>query len=179
MTTHALRSAWLGLVMILVCATAHADSPFAHAPGISLDAGGALAINNDDRATDFDGNHPVASLQLGYRVRIGTEAFATAGLGLGGRSAIFATWGGGVRQRIRLGRLQPFVDLGVYDVAEDARLAPALGIGAGLDVEITDQLYAGASAGHYFSDDSDEIGGLDWSARAYIGTRLGAPSHAD
>lgn len=147
---------------------------FADEPGLTLDAGAAIGVNDDDMATDFGGTHSMVSLQLGYRLHTGTQPFVTAALGFGGHEATFASYGGGVRQRIQLGRFAPYVDAGLYEVGDETGLAPAFGVGAGLEVRLDRRFYAGASATRYFSDDSDEMGGLDWGGRLFVGTRLGA-----
>lgn len=162
------------ITLVLLTGTASAGSLFDHDPGLSLDAGGALGINSDDAATDYAGNHPIASLQVAYRMHTGTEAFLTAGLGLGGHEALFRTFGGGLRQRLKLGRLEPFVEAGVYEVGDEVGLEPALGVGAGIDARLSERFYGGVSAGHFFSNDTDEMGGLDWSGRIYLGMYLGA-----
>ena len=146
---------------------------FADDPGLTLDIGAGAGINDDDMATDFDGTHSIASLLLGYRFHTGTQAFATAGLGVGGHEAIFASYGAGLRQHVQLGRFEPFVDAGLYEVGDGQRLG-ALGLGVGVEARIDDRFYVGASANRFFSADDDEIGGLDWGGRLYVGTRLGA-----
>lgn len=141
-------------------------------PGFAVQVVGGRGYNTDDMATDFDGGHSIAAVEAAYRLRTGTELALTAGLGAGGHEAVFATWGAAVRQRLTLDRMEPFVTLGVYEVGDDVRLPPALGVGGGLDVRIERRLFAGIEALHYFSDDSDTIGGLDWSFTAHVGFRL-------
>lgn len=139
----------------------------------TLSFGGSLGINSDDQAADFVGTHPIVSVHGSYRFRTGTEPFVTGGLGSGGHEAVFAMWGAGVRQRLVLGRFEPYVELGLYEVGDDVRLSLAAGAGLGADVQLTERMFAGARGGHYFTADSDEIGGLDWYAGAYAGFRFG------
>ena len=141
-------------------------------PGFAIQVVGGRGFNTDDMATDFDGGHSIAAVEAAYRLRIGTELALTAGLGAGGHESVFATWGAAVRQRFTLERFEPFATLGVYEVGDDVRLPPALGIGAGFDVRFERRLFAGLEGLHYFSDDSNEIGGLDWSVTAHVGFRL-------
>ena len=49
----------------------------------------------------------------------------------------------------------------------------AFGVGAGVEVQLDRRFYAGASATRYFSDDSDEMGGLDWGGRLFVILNLG------
>jgi len=167
----------VGISLLLSASGAAAEvSPFSHESGLAIDAGGGVGVNSDDLATDYDGNHPIGSLQVGYRLHVGLEGFAMAGVGLGGHEATFGTWGVGLRQRIKLGRVEPFVEAGIYEIGDETSLPLALGVGAGVDVQVSPMIYTGASFGHFFSNDSDETGGLDWSGRGYVGVRLGAGS---
>jgi opacity protein-like surface antigen len=147
---------------------------FGHEPSLRFDAGAGLGLNSDDMATDFGGGHPMTSLELGYRFHTGTQPFVTAALGLGGHEAVFATYGAGVRQALQLGRLTPFVDLGIYKVGDETNLPAAFGWGVGIEALLGERVYVGASARYFASDDSDETGGLDWGGRLYLGARLGS-----
>ena len=167
------------LLLLLLTSSAAADdhrSPaarlFAHETSLSLDLGGGAAINNDDMAVDLGGSHSMASLQAAYRLKTGTAAFVMGGFVLGGHESMFPSYGAGLRQYFNLGRFEPFLDVGIYEVGDDVRLAPAVGFGAGVDVRLNDRFYTGASVTRFLSADSDELGGLDWLARIYIGARF-------
>ncbi len=125
-------------------------------------------INSDDDAEDFDGTHPEVALQVAYRFALGTEPFAILAPGLGGRSAFRLTYGAGVRQRLVLESVEPYVEGGFFWVGDDARASVAFAAGAGLDVRLGARWALGAGAGHYFSKDSDAIGALDWFVRGQV-----------
>lgn len=125
-------------------------------------------INSDDEAEDFEGTHPEVALQVAYRFALGTEPFVILAPGLGGRSAFRLTYGGGVRQRLLLARVEPYVEGGFFWVGDDARASVAIAAGAGFDVWLSSRWSLGAGAGHYFSKDDDDVGGLDWFVRGQL-----------
>jgi hypothetical protein len=45
----------------------------------------------------------------------------------------------------------------------------AVSLGGGIDVRIGPRVSVGLGGGHYFSEDSDRRGALDWFARSYLG----------
>jgi hypothetical protein len=164
----------VGVVLLVAPLVAFADGPLQQEPGVALAVGGAVGVNNDDMATDFEGTHAIVALQIGYRARFGTEGFATAGIGMGGHEAVFQTWGIGVRQRLRFDRVEPFLQLGIHEVGDETNVPLALGLGLGADVRLTRGWFAGASVDRFFSRDSDELGGLDWAVRLQFGIRFGS-----
>lgn len=125
-------------------------------------------INSDDQAVDFEGTHPQVALHASYRFSLGTEPFVIVAPGLGGQSAFLLTYGGGLRQRLVLESVEPYVEGGFFWVGDDARASVAFAAGAGLDVRIGARWAVGAGAGHYFSKDSDAIGALDWFVRGQV-----------
>lgn len=141
-------------------------------PGFAVQLATGRGYNTDEMATDLDGGHAMLAIEAAYRLRTGTELAVTAGFVLGGKESLFPTWGAAVRQRLTLDFVEPFVTLGVYEVGDDVRLAPALGVGGGVDVRINRRVFAGLEVLRYFTDDSDEIGGLDWSAIAHVRYRF-------
>jgi hypothetical protein len=169
--------------LLALASTASADSLesrtglFHDKPGLSLELGGGVGVNTDQMSTtddDFGDKHPMTSLLLGYRLHTGTQPFVTAAVGFGGRGVMYPSVGAGVRQGFQLGRFEPFIDAGVYQVSDEAPFMPAFGVGAGVETHLNDRFYLGASANHFFGGDNDDMAGLDWSGRLYVGTRLGA-----
>ncbi|HEY5927289.1 MAG TPA: hypothetical protein VIV11_36630 [Kofleriaceae bacterium] len=158
-------------VAFLLATTSAATADPGETP-LSLSLGGGVAVNNDDMADDFDGSHAMTSLAVGYRFRTHTEPFVTGGIGLGGHEAMFTTFGAGVRQHLALGAVEPHAQVGVYHVGDEAELGPTLGIGGGAQVRLANRFFAGADLDYYFSRDSDEVGGLEWTLRLSLGARL-------
>lgn len=157
--------------MLLSAATATAQerpSPFDLGAGVVLSGGATLGINSDDEATDFTGSHPYLTLQAGYRFSFGTEPFVAAGFGVGGHESLLVAYGGGLRQRVKLGRVEPYVEAGLSFVGDEADTPLALSVGAGLDLRLGPRLSAGIGGGHHFSADGDDRGALDWYARGYL-----------
>lgn len=155
-----------GLLASLLLPLSAAASPVRS--GLGLGLGPTAGINNDDDAEDFEGTHPEIALQVAYRFALGTEPFVILAPGLGGRSAFRLTYGGGVRQRLRLARAEPYIEGGFFWVGDDARAPIAFAAGAGLDVRLGERWSLGAGAGHYFSEDDDDVGGLDWYVRGQL-----------
>lgn len=167
-----LRALTASAIILLVPRLVRAEDVFSHESGVAIATGGAVGMNSDDMAVDYAGNHAMASLNVGYRARFGTEPFLTVGVGLGGHEAVFQTYGAGIRQRFRLGRVEPFVELGIHEVGDEAGLPLAMGGGAGVDLRLGERWFTGATVRHFFSSDSDELGGLDWSGQVQLGVRL-------
>lgn len=155
-----------GLLACLVLPLSAAASPV-HS-GLGLGLGPMAGINSDDQAVDFEGAHPQVALHVSYRFSLGTEPFVSVAPGLGGRSAILLTYGGGIRQRLVLESVEPYFEGGFFWVGDDARASVAFAAGAGLDVRLGARWALGAGAGHYFSRDSDAIGALDWFVRGQV-----------
>lgn len=132
--------------------------------------------HDTDEALDFAGSHPMLGLGLGYRFRSGTEAFAEGKIGLGGHEAIFTSYSLGLRQRLRLGSVEPFAELALAQVSDSGAGPLAVSAGGGLDFRLNDQWAVGIAGGHYFSDDefSGGYGALDWYARAQLTFRFGS-----
>ena len=153
---------------------AGAESPFSHEPGPTAAVATQAGLDVDE-AEDFEGAHPMFGVVLGYRFATGTEPFVAGSLGAGGHEAAFLSYAIGVRQRIRFGILEPFVELGLGQVSDNSQGPLALVGGGGLDVRITPTWSAGAAAGHYVSDDvfTGGYGSLDWYARGQITFRFG------
>jgi opacity protein-like surface antigen len=157
--------------LLVIGSTAHASdasSPFSHDTSVTLGVDTMQVINSDDDAVDFGGNHPLVALEAGFRIRTGTEAFATLGFGLGGHESIFGLWGVGLRQHLRFGRMEPYLQGGVFHVGDGDKGPTALALGAGVDYRFSPRWSAGLAGGHYFSEDSDTSGGLDWYATARL-----------
>lgn len=125
-------------------------------------------VNSDDDAVDFEGTHPYVELQAAYRFSLGTEPFVSLAPGLGGHAAFLLAYGGGIRQRLLLDRVEPYVEGGFFWVGDDGRASMAFATGAGLDVRLGARWSLGASAGHYFSKDDDAVGALDWFVRGQL-----------
>ncbi len=162
--------------LTLLATTARGEAEpalFEHATGITATAFAMHGANSDDTAVDFD-HGQYGGLQLGFRFSTGTELLVLGGTSPNiGHERIAYTFGAGVRQRIRLGKFEPFVEATYSYVGDEADSPWALGAGAGIDLRLRRDLAIGLAGGHYFSEDSDELGALDWFGRAQVTWRLG------
>jgi hypothetical protein len=147
--------------------SAHADSPFEGEPGIRLSLG-ITHMENTGPTDDFDPFDETNALipHLGYRFAFGTELFGMAGVGNGGKEGSIHH-GAGVRQHFRFDAVEPFVQLGLFQVGEfdGTPLSPSVGVG--VNYWFGENVSLGLAAGHYFSSEEDSA--MDWYYRAQVG----------
>lgn len=166
-------------VLTILCAAAHADPTyFEHEPGITLGFGAMHAANTDDEVADFahmeQGQYGL--IELGYRFATGAQLVLGGGMSTNiGKEQLAFTFSGSVRQYLRFGRVEPFVEAGIHLAGDEPSDPVVAGVAAGLDWRLPRNNAAiGVAVGHYFSGaEADREGVIDWSARVHATWRFG------
>ena len=163
------HAALAGIFTFTLALPALAAAEPAHVPGTRLGVSLAGASNVDPDQTIDDATYLASD--VGYTFAFGTEPFLTAGLGVGGKEGSLITFGAGLRQRFRLGAVEPFLQAGYHYVGDGEPLHLTPGAGAGLDLRLSDRALIGFAITRFFQQQTDQAT-LDTSARAGLTLQL-------
>lgn len=157
------------LSLAALCASAAAGpAVLEHERGATV---GVASMYGGNRENDFDffgGTYGL--IQVGYRHSTGTELVLDGGTSPGAaREVVTFTYGATLRQRLRLGPVDPFVEAGFHQAGPNTGDPLTFGYGVGVDVRLPHDLEIGVAGGQFAGEDTRFEPRLDWYLRVQVG----------